>query len=196
MIGYITGKIISKKPTKVLVDVSGIGYLINISINTFEKLPDEKETVSLHTHLHVKEDALDLYGFMNHAEKEMFELLITISGIGPKLSQSILSGIQVNELKEALKSGNLSRLVAIPGVGRKTAERLVIELREKVDSITSGEEAVSGEVYTLRNDAVTALTTLGYNRKTAEGAVRQIAESRPGLPIEDLIKEALSLLNK
>ncbi|MFH1195231.1 MAG: Holliday junction branch migration protein RuvA [bacterium] len=196
MIGHITGKILSKKPTKILIDVNGIGYLVNVSLNTFEKLPEENQIVSLHTHLHVKEDALDLYGFINPAEKEMFELLITISGIGPKLSQGILSGVQVHELKEALRAGNTARLVAIPGVGRKTAERLVIELREKVDAITDSAEVLTGAPYILKNDAVIALTTLGYNRKIAEGAVRQVIDSKPDFAIEDVIKEALSLLNK
>ena len=110
MIGYIHGKIISKKPTKIIVDVNGIGYLINISITTFEKIAD-KEEVSLYTYLNVKEDALDLYGFYSSSEKEMFELLISVSGIGPKSAQSILSGILIDDLKNALISGNVSRLI-------------------------------------------------------------------------------------
>ena len=117
MIGYLRGKIISKKPTKLLIDVNGIGYIVNISISTFEKLAD-KEEVSLYTHLSVRESAMDLYGFYSAAEKEMFELLISVSGIGPKSAQGILSGIQIEDLKDALKSANISRLVSIPGIGR------------------------------------------------------------------------------
>ena len=142
MIGYLRGKIISKKPTRVTIDVNGVGYLVNISISTFEKIAD-KEEVSLYTYLVVKEDALDLYGFYSIPEKEMFELLISVNGIGPKTAQSILSGIQIADLKEALKTGNIGRIVSVPGIGRKTAERMMIELRDKVESLAMGIEDAS-----------------------------------------------------
>lgn len=195
MIGYLTGKIISKKPTRILVDVNGIGYLVNISISTFEKIADINDPVSLYTYLHVREDALDLYGFYTQAEKDMFKLLIGISGIGPKLAQSILSGIQIDELKEALQTGNISRIVAVPGIGKKTAERLLVELRDKVDTITGIRETFSEEKTSLKNDAVAALTNLGYNRKTAENTIRKLIEINSSLPIEELIKKALAVLN-
>lgn len=194
MIGYLHGKIISKKPTKLLIDVSGVGYLVNISINTFEKLADKTE-VSLYTHLNVREDAMDLYGFYTVAEKEMFELLISVSGIGPKSAQSILSGIQIDDLKEALRAGNVSRLISIPGIGRKTAERLMIELRDKADSVSESGETVAFGVSTVRGDAIAALINLGYNQKIAERAVRSVTDKSPNISIEDLIKEALMGLN-
>ncbi|MBN1301450.1 MAG: Holliday junction branch migration protein RuvA [Melioribacteraceae bacterium] len=195
MIGYLTGKIVSKKPTQIILDVNGVGYLINITLSTFDKLVNDGEKISLHTYLNVKEDALNLFGFFTAAEKEMFELLIGINGIGPKLAQSILSGIQVGDLKDALHEGNLSRIVAIPGVGRKTAERLIVELREKVDKIiTEGERLPSG-TYSIKEDAVAALTSLGYNPKAADRIVRKILEEKPGSSIEELIKEALSAIN-
>jgi Holliday junction DNA helicase RuvA len=195
MIGYLTGKIVLKKPTKIILDVSGVGYLINISISTFEKIPEESETVSLFTYLNVKEDALDLYGFWTIDEKEMFELLISVSGIGPKIAQSILSAIQIDELKEAIKFGNLSRLTATPGVGRKTAERMILELKDKVDSLDQIDiSRVSG--FSIKNDAVLALTNLGYNQKTAANIIRQIMESTPSVSIEELVKEALIKLNR
>ena len=194
MIGYLTGKIISKKPTKILLDVNGVGYLINISISTFEKLADS-DSVSLYTYLAVREDALDLYGFFTQSEKEMFELLISVSGIGPKLAQSILSGIQINELNEALKTGNIARLVAIPGIGRKTAERLLVELRDKVESLAVSFDAKGSAPYSVRNDAIAALTNLGYNRSNAEKVIRIVTDKKPDASIEELIKEALSLLN-
>ena len=195
MIGYLTGKIISKKPTQLLLDVNGTGYLINISINTFEKISITKDNVSFYTYLSVREDALDLYGFISESEKEMFELLISVSGIGPKLALGVLSGISVDELKEALNLSDVSRLVAIPGIGRKTAERLMIELRDKVDSV--GESILeAGSSVSIRNDAVTALTSLGYNQKTAESIVRNVLDKNPDATIEELIKEALSSLNK
>ena len=196
MIGFLTGKIISKKPTQILMDVNGVGYQVNISITTFEKLGDVNSAVSLFTFLSVKEDALDLYGFSTEAEKEMFRLLISVSGIGPKLAQSILSGIQIEELKEALQVGNISRLVAIPGIGRKTAERLLIELRDKVEKLAEEFIQVSNAKFAIKNDAVSALTSLGYNVKTAEKVVRDILEKTPDATIEDLVKNSLSILNK
>jgi len=194
MIGYLRGKIISKKPTKLLVDVNGVGYLINISINTFEKISD-KEEVSLYTYLSVRESAMDLYGFYTIAEKEMFELLISVSGIGPKSAQSILSGIQIEDLKEALRMGNISRLISIPGIGRKTAERLMVELRDKADSVSESSEDFKTGASTIRYDAITALVNLGYNQKVAERAVRAITDRNPNISIEDLIKETLVSLN-
>ncbi len=195
MIGYLTGKIISKKPTQVLLDVHGVGYVINISLTTFEKLPEEKSKISLLTYLNVQENALTLYGFSALAEKEMFTLLISISGIGPKLAQGILSGIQISELREAIKSANASRMIAVPGVGKKTAERLIIELRDKVDAITESIDSDSQAPYSVRSDAVAALTSLGYNAKTAESAVRKALSVNSSASIEDVVKNALSVLN-
>lgn len=194
MIGYLRGKIISKKPTKLIVDVNGIGYLVNISISTFEKIA-EKEDVALYTYLSVRESAMDLYGFYSLAEKEMFELLISVSGIGPKSAQSILSGIQIEDLKEALRTGNISRLVSIPGIGRKTAERLMVELRDKADSVSDSSEDLKTGASTIRYDAIAALVNLGYNQKVAERAVRAITDRNPDISIEDLIKETLVSLN-
>lgn len=194
MIGYLTGKIISKKPTQVLLDVNGVGYVLNISINTFEKIPDIGEVSSLHTYLAVREDSLTLFGFVSEPEKQMFELLISVNGIGPKLAQSVLSGIQIDELKHALKQGNLLRLVAIPGIGRKTAERMLLDLRDKVDNVT--EEYEAAVPYKIKDDAIAALTTLGYNQKMAERVIRDILLSTPAIKLEELIRQALSQLNK
>ena len=194
MIGYLSGKIKSKKPTQVLLDVGGVGYLVNISISTFEKLPDEDQNTSLYTFLSVREDSLTLFGFSTESEKHMFELLISVNGIGPKLAQGILSGIQIDELKEALKVGNLSRIIAVPGIGRKTAERLLVDLRDKVDSISTEKEA--GLPYKMKDDAIAALTTLGYNLKAAEKAIRDVLISNPSIQLEDLIRQALGMLGK
>lgn len=195
MIGYLHGKIISKKPTKLLIDINGVGYIVNISISTFEKIAD-KEEVSLFTYLSVRESAMDLFGFYTIAEKEMFELLIGVSGIGPKSAQSILSGIQIEDLKDALKSGNVSRLISIPGIGRKTAERMVIELRDKVESVVEIIDGVSFSKSSVPSDAIAALVNLGYNQKVAERMVRAISDKTPDISIEELIKEALVNLNK
>ena len=193
MIGFLNGSIISIKPTKLLLDVNGVGYLVNISINTFENISDKKE-ISLHIYTSVKEDSITLFGFYSETEKEMFELLISVSGIGPKLALSVLSGIQVDDLKTAIEAGNISRIVAIPGVGRKTAERVVLELRSKVDKIIEMESR--GDSYSIKSEAVSALTTLGYNYKTAESAVRDILSSAKDISLEELIKKALGNLNK
>ncbi|MFZ0452286.1 MAG: Holliday junction branch migration protein RuvA [Ignavibacteriaceae bacterium] len=192
MIGFLSGKIISSKPTQILLDVNGVGYMVNISINTFEQITG-KESASLFIHTSVKEDSISLYGFFSEAEKEMFELLISITGIGPKLAVSILSGIRVDELRHAIQSANVTRIVAVPGIGRKTAERLVLELKTKVDQIKGEEKEIS---FSIKNEAVAALTTLGYNSKLAEKIVRDVFNSEPAIPLEDLIKRSLSNLNK
>ncbi len=192
MIGFLSGKIISSKPTKILLDVNGVGYQVNISINTFEQITG-KESASLFIHTNVKEDSISLYGFFSEAEKEMFELLISITGIGPKLAVSILSGIRVDELKHAIRSANLSRIVAVPGIGRKTAERLVLELKTKVDQVKGEEKEIS---FSVKNEAIAALTTLGYNSKLAEQTVRDILSEEAAISLEELIKKALSDLNK
>ncbi len=193
MIGYLNGKIISAKPTKLLLDVSGVGYLVNISINTFEKITG-KEFASLFIHMSVKEDSISLFGFSEESEKEMFELLISVNGIGPKIALSILSGIKTDELKRAIQSADYSRIISVPGIGRKTAERLVLELRSKVDSIS--EESGIEIPFNIKNEAVAALTTLGYNSKLAEKVVRDILVDEPNAALEDLIKKSLSTLNR
>ena len=192
MIGYLTGKIISSKPTQILLDVNGVGYSVNISISTFEKI-SEKETASLFIHTSVKEDSITLFGFFSQSEKEMFEFLISISGIGPKLGLSILSGISVDDLKSAISNGNVTRLIAIPGIGRKTAERVVLELRNKVDAIK-----VDGMIKetSVKDEAIAALSTLGYQRQISEKVIRDLLAENPGYSLEELIRKALSGLNK
>ncbi len=195
MIGYLTGKIISKKPTQIMLDVNGVGYIVNISVNTFEKLPEKDTAVSLFTYLSVKEDSMDLYGFSSLPEKEIFQLLISVSGVGPKLGQSILSGIQIDDLYDAIQSGNIQRMIAIPGVGRKTAERLILELRDKLEKVEISGGSIPDSSMKIKNDAVTALVNLGYNQKTAEKAIRKILDENKSVSIEDLVKESLKILN-
>lgn len=193
MIGYLTGKIISLKPTKLLLDVNGVGYAVSISINTFENI-SEKDTASLFIHTNVKEDSITLFGFFTESEKQMFELLISITGIGPKLAQSILSGIRTDDLKDAIQRGDISRIIAVPGIGRKTGERLVLELKNKVDQVI---ETGSKEIpFSIKNEAAAALTTLGYNSKVADKIIRDVLSEDPALSLEELIKKSLSSLNK
>jgi holliday junction DNA helicase RuvA len=193
MIGFLTGNIISAKPTQLLIDVNGVGYLCNISINTFEKISDQKN-ISLFIHTHVKEDSITLFGFYAEPERMMFELLISVSGVGPKIALSILSGIQIDDLKNAILNSDISRISAVPGIGRKTAERLILELKNKVDRVKGEKET---EIpFSIKNEAVMALSTLGYNNKIAEKVVWDILTTEPNAPLEDLIKKALSSLNK
>ncbi len=196
MIGYLTGKIISKKPTQILVDVNGIGYLVNISLNTFEKISDEGQKISVYTYLAVKEDSLNLYGFYTLAEKELFEVLIGINGVGPRLAQNILSGIRVGEFKDAISNNNIGRLVGIPGIGRKTAERMMIELRDKIEKVTDSDKTQDTTSFAIKDDAIAALIGLGYNQKTADKIIRNVLSENPKISLEGLIKESLKNLNK
>jgi Holliday junction DNA helicase RuvA len=193
MIGYIKGNIISAKPTKLLVDVNGVGYLINISINTFEKISGQS-SVSLFIHTSVKEDSITLFGFFAEPEKEMFELLISVSGIGPKIALSILSGIRIDDLKNAILSSDISRISAVPGIGKKTSERLILELRNKVDQVK--DESGAPIPFSMKNEAVLALSTLGYNKQIADKVVRDILTIEPNAILEELIKKALARLNQ
>lgn len=196
MIGYLEGNIISKKPTEILLNVNGVGYLVHISVNTFENLPAEKQKVSLFTHLSVREVSMDLFGFLTASEKEMFELLISINGVGPKLALSILSGITVPELKDAIRNNDLSRIISVPGIGRKTGQRLLIELKDKIESASEEIGVDISTASSVKTDAVSALTSLGYNQKTAEKAIANILGTEPEISIEKLIKDALVKLSK
>ena len=193
MIGYLTGEIIAAKPTQILLGVNGVGYEIRISINTFEHISG-KEKVSLHIYTNVKEDSITLFGFYSEAEKEMFELLISISGVGPKSALSLLSGISTDDLKQAIITSNVERMIAVPGIGRKTAERLILELKNKVRDIK--EEGVSSTKPSLQKEAVGALTTLGYNLASSEKSVNKILSEMPACSLEELIKRSLKDLNK
>lgn len=193
MIGFLSGKIISIKPTQLILDLNGVGYQVFISISTFEKISGNS-AASLFIHTHVREDALTLYGFYTEQEKEMFEMLISISGIGPKVALSILSGISVDDLSDAILRGDVDRLISIPGVGKKTAERIVLELKSKVSSFES--EFISKSDYSIRQQAISALTTLGYNQKNSEKIVRDLLSANPSLSLEDIIKKSLAEFNR
>lgn len=193
MIGYLTGKIISAKPTQVLLDVNGVGYEIRISINTFERISG-KESISLFIYTNVKEDSITLFGFYSEVEKDMFELLITINGVGPKSALSLLSGISTDDLKQAIVTNNVERMIAVPGIGRKTAERLILELKNKVRDIK--DEGIISTKPSLQKEAVIALTTLGYNLISSEKVVNKILSELPDCSLEELIKRSLKELNR
>lgn len=201
MIAFLTGTILEKTPSTLIVEVHGIGYQIFIPLNTFYRLPEVKESVSLHIHTHVREDALQLYGFLSPLEKELFLLLLGISGVGPKVALGILSGMELTELVQALRDGNVDRLRAIPGVGPKTAGRLVLELREKVNALSlAGLQtpvSAGSESDKTKEDALSALVNLGYHRTEAKRTVDKIAEeTTDSESVEGLIKKALKKLAK
>ena len=197
MIASITGTLVSRSPTEVVLDAHGIGYSVNIPLSTYERLGQTQTTVTLLTYLHVREDTLQLYGFATEEERLLFRLLISVSGIGPKMAQGILSGISVVDLRNHIAKGNLSALTAIPGVGKKTAERLVIELRDKIGKTEPGMagQATVEDGSELRQEALLALTSLGYNRQQAEKAIRLVLQDVRGEKpsLQDLIKKALRL---
>lgn len=193
MIGYLRGKLLSAKPTQVIIDVQGVGYLVNISVTTFEDISGKKD-VELFIYTNVREDAIQLFGFADEVEKEMFELLISVNGIGPKLALGVLSGIRVSDLKSAIQKNDLQRIVAIPGIGKKTAERLVLELRGKLNTLSP---SASGDAnYSVRSEATLAMVSLGYNQKIAEKIVNEILDADPAITIEELLKRALKSLGK
>ncbi|HEY2989991.1 MAG TPA: Holliday junction branch migration protein RuvA [Candidatus Binatia bacterium] len=194
MIGRITGTLAHKAPGEITVDVGGVGYQIFIPLSVFYRLPQPGEKVSLHIHTHLREDALQLFGFLALEEKQVFLLLNSVAGIGPKLAVTVLSGIPADDLARALKDGDQTRLISIPGVGKKLAERMVVELRDKVISLPAQEVAM-GDGSQLTRDAVSALVNLGYRRTEAEKSVRDITQKEDGT-LADILKEALRRLSQ
>ncbi len=198
MIASISGILKIKNPTELLIEVNGIGYNVSIPISTFEKIGELNSNITLLTYLHVREDVLQLYGFYTEEERRLFKLLISISGIGPKIAQSILSGMNVAELKTNIVNGNISALTTVPGIGRKTAERLVLELRDKVaKSLEETEEQNGATTPEIRNEALQALISLGYNQQLAEKSIRLVIKEAQSvkLTLEELIKRALKQIN-
>lgn len=194
MISQLRGKILSLSPTQLVLEVNGIGYLLNISLSTYDALRDSEEGVTILTHLHVREDNLQLFGFATDSERELFRDLISITGIGPKIAQGILSGLKAEELREAIQTGNLAVLTAISGVGKKTAERIILELKTKlgkIDLMQASEVPTSAQMKT-RSEALIALMSLGYTRAVAERALRNVLQGSRGddLPVEELVKRA------
>lgn len=196
MIAMLRGKVAHRLPTQIIFDVNGVGYLLNISLNTLEKLPeDSNEIVTLYTYLVVREDAMELYGFYSLNEKKMFELLLTVHGVGPKLSLNVLSRISVTEFKYAVMNGEVARIKAIPGVGNKIAEKILIDLRDKVAAL-AGDDTIENSSMKARSEAIQALTVLGYNQKLAETTSKAILIENPDYNVEDLVRASLIRLSQ
>jgi Holliday junction DNA helicase RuvA len=191
VIAHLRGKLAQKDPARVIVDVNGVGYEVFVPLTTFSALPDTGSEVSIDIHTHVREDLIALYGFSTRRERTIFEKLMTISGIGPKLAVTILSGGSVEDLVTAIKRGDLPRLTAIPGVGKKTAERIVLELKDKLQDFAEAPAKSSVEL-----DVLSALENLGYNRAVAEAALSRATNGDTGAPFDVLFKRSLQILTK
>ncbi|MBI4442176.1 MAG: Holliday junction branch migration protein RuvA [Acidobacteria bacterium] len=198
MIAHLRGKLLSKKPNRVIVETGGVGYEVSIPVSTFYELGEEGTEVSLRVFTHVREDALSLYGFRTDQEKRLFERLIAVAGVGPKLAITILSGLEMDELVPAIRESDVARLLRIPGVGKKTAERLVLELRDKLMDLEIAAEkpepASATELGRAEEDALSALVNLGYARGAAEAAVREAHAASPNGDFEQLLRSSLRLL--
>ena len=199
MIAHLRGRLLEKHPNRVIVDVQGVGYDVHVPLSTFYEMAEPGGEISLRVHTHVREDALVLYGFATVLELRLFERLIGVSGIGPKLALSVLSGIEPNELVAAIRQANVTRLTAIPGVGKKTAERIGLELKDKMSAFVSSEAVISPAAAaseTLRSDVLSALMNLGYHRPLAERALDAALKAIPSGPFEQTLKYALRELAK
>jgi len=198
MIGYLRGTLLEKHPNQVIVETSGVGYALAIPVSTFSALPAAGAPVSLKVYTHLREDALLLYGFATAEEKGLFERLISVTGIGPKLAITILSGLATPDLVRAIRGGQVEQLVRIPGVGRKTAERVVLELRDKLDGLAPGaaEPAapVPGALTAAEQDVLSALVNLGCNRAQAEKAILKAKAAGADADFEPLFRRAMEFL--
>lgn len=191
MIGRIHGKLAEKHPPQIVVDVHGVGYELDVPMSTFYQLPATGAEVTLYTHLAVREDAHQLYGFATESERKAFRQLLKISGIGARTALSVLSGLSVADLRDAVSSQDTGRLTKVPGIGKKTAERLLLELRDKLDAVSAASPASKGDG--LAGDVTNALLALGYNDREAAWAVKQLPD---GVNVSDGIRQALRLLSK
>jgi Holliday junction DNA helicase RuvA len=197
MIGQLRGRLADKRPNQVLVDVGGVGYVVLVPLSTFAALGELHTEVTLLIHTHVREDALALYGFVSSREKHLFELLISASGVGPSLALKILSGMSVDELVPAIRANDLGRLTKIPGVGRKTAERIVVELRDKLDAVVvEAQRPAASSPAGVEADVVSALINLGYEARTAEKAVEEARKESGSANFEKLLRAALQALSQ
>ncbi len=201
MIARISGQLLSKSPSHLVVEVHGVGYRVFVPLTTFYELPEAGQTVVLYIHTHVKQDSINLFGFLSPEERDIFQLMLAVNGIGPKLAVSILSGIAAGELLRALSQGDVKRLLTVPGVGKKMAERIVLELKDRAAKITAqGQGADIGVGVTavhedLQDDALSALMNLGYKNQAAKDALSKVCKDAPaGLTLDLLLKNALKVL--
>ena len=195
MIAHLRGKLLAKHPNQAIVETGGVGYDVVISVPTFSDLPAPGGEVALHIHTHVREDQIALYGFMRPAEKGLFEKLLTVSGIGPKLAITILSGMAADEMTGAIRGNDVAKLTRIPGIGKKTAERMVLELRDKLPKVEANAAAIP-TMSPVEEDVLSALVNLGYQRPMAEKALSVVARNGTKGSFDVMFREALGALSK
>jgi len=193
MISHIQGRLVEKTPTDVVIDCNGVGYHINISLHTYSLLP-ASENIRLFTHLQIKEDGHTLFGFMEKSEREIFKLLLSVSGIGAGIARTMLSSLDPKQIIQALASGDVGTIQSIKGIGSKTAQRAILDLKDKVLKVYDLDEVSVSANNTNRDEALSALEVLGFNKKLAEKAVEKIVKDNPGASVEAIIKSALKNL--
>jgi holliday junction DNA helicase RuvA len=196
MIAHLRGKLLTKHPNQVVIDTGGVGYEVTISVPTFSELPANGSEVALHIHTHVREDVIALYGFSRPAEKQLFEKLMTVSGIGAKLAITILSGMAADEMAAAIRGNDVVRLTKIPGIGKKTAERMVLELRDKLPPSTGASTEAQPTKSPLEEDLLSALVNLGYQRPAAERALEGVVKNSNSGSFDSVFREVLGRLSK
>jgi Holliday junction DNA helicase RuvA len=201
MIAHLRGKLLAKHPNQVVMETGGVGYEVNISVPTFSELPANGSEVALHIHTHVREDVIALYGFLRPAEKQLFEKLMTVSGIGAKLAITILSGMAADEMAAAIRGNDVARLTRIPGIGKKTAERMVLELRDKLPAAAGTSAPTLPAMSPTEEDVLSALVNLGYQRAAVEKALANLVKNGTGrtgqsTSFDTLFREALATLSK
>ena len=190
MITQIKGRLVEKNPTYVVVDCNGVGYLLHISLNTFSDIP-ESEAVTFFTHLSIREDAHTLYGFIKRAEREIFKLLISVSGVGPSTARTMLSSMTAEEIQQAIASGNVAVIQSAKGIGAKTAQRLILDLKDKILKTFDMDEVSISENNTNKEEALSALEVLGFTKKQSDKVLNSILKESPNASVEQLIKQAL-----
>lgn len=196
MIAHLRGKLLAKHPNQAIVEAAGVGYDVTISVPTFSDLPAPGSEVALYIHTHVREDALALYGFLRPSDKILFEKLLIVSGIGPKLAITILSGMAADEMVGAIRGNDVARLTRIPGIGKKTAERMVLELRDKLPQTAPTAVTAAPPVTAVEEDVLSALVNLGYQRAASEKALELSVKGGKGGSFDALFRSALALLSK
>jgi holliday junction DNA helicase RuvA len=196
MIAHLRGKLLVKHPNQAIVETAGVGYDVTITVPTFSDLPAAGSEVALHIHTHVREDQIALYGFLRPAEKLLFEKLLTVSGIGPKLGITILSGMPADEMAGAIRGNDVARLTRIPGIGKKTAERMVLELRDKLPAAGTAAAPAVAATSATEEDVLSALLNLGYQRAAAEKVLALVAKNGKGGSFDAMFRDALSALSR
>jgi len=195
MIAFLRGRVVDKQPNRVIVDIQGVGYDVHVPLSTYYEIGEEGSDVALRVHTHVREDALQLYGFLTDLERQLFERLIGISGIGPKLAVAVLSGMDPRDLVTSVQRADVARLTGIPGVGKKTAERIILELKDRLAHLAAPAASDTGSILSepdrLRTDLLSALQNLGYHRPQAEKAIESAMQSMTDPTLEQALKAAL-----